>query len=106
MQTPAQIMGPPVPILGLTGVSYMSGLDYYKGINEQFMAGHKKGKLMQPNPNMVLASVNCDEYASRLAAEDWEGVSSFLCETGVARLHAAGATALVICSNTAHVAVQ
>ena len=30
------------PIIGvLTGISYVSGIDYYKGINEQY--GHKKG---------------------------------------------------------------
>ena len=63
-------------VLGLlTGVSYQSGLDYYKNINEQYMKLVPKGKLMPPNPELVMVSVDCDEYASMLVGKDWEGVA-------------------------------
>lgn len=39
---------------------YVSGLDYYRGINEQYIALMGKGHLMPPNPNVLMASVDCD----------------------------------------------
>ena len=45
----------------LTGVSYVSGIDYYKHINEECTRGREKGRLMPPNPQIILASVDCDE---------------------------------------------
>ena len=73
-------------VLGLlTGVSYQSGIDYYKNINEQFMKLVPKGKLIPPNPELVMVSVDCDEYASMLVGKDWEGVARYLAK-GVGRL--------------------
>jgi aspartate racemase len=93
-------------VLGLlTGVSYQSGIDYYKTINERFMELTPKGRLMPPNPDLVLVSVDCDEYAGMLAIDkDWAGVSRYIAR-GVARLVKADVDCLVICSNTAHIAV-
>ena len=89
----------------LTGVSYQSGLDYYKNINEQYMQLVPKGKLMPPNPSLVMVSVDCDEYASMLVAKEWDAVSQYL-SRGVERLvKAEPDCCLVICSNTAHLAV-
>jgi len=92
-------------VLGLlTGVSYQSGLDYYKNINEQFMKLVPKGKLMPPNPELVMVSVDCDEYAAMLVGKDWAGVARYLAK-GVGRLVRAEVDVLVICSNTAHISV-
>ena len=88
----------------LTGVSYQSGLDYYKQINEKFMALVPKGKLMPPNPTLLMVSVDCDEYAALLVNKEWDAVAKYLSH-GVARLVKAEADCLVICSNTAHIAV-
>ena len=89
----------------LTGVSYQSGLDYYKNINERYMKLVPKGKLMPPNPLLLMVSVDCDEYAAMLAIDkDWDGVARYIAK-GVDRLVLAGAGCLVICSNTAHLAV-
>jgi hypothetical protein len=49
---------PPVGIL--SGISYVSGMDYYKGVNEQYAALVGKRQLMPPNPLMLMASVDCD----------------------------------------------
>lgn len=93
------------PILGLlTGISYVSGLDYYKGINERVLANSPKGHLMSPNPTIVLASVDCDAYAHYLALKAFDKVAEHLL-TGVRRLVAAGCELLVIASNTAHICV-
>jgi len=52
---------PPAGIL--SGVSYVSGVDYYKGICEEFAKLKGKHYLMPPNPLLLMASVDCDEYA-------------------------------------------
>ena len=94
------------PCLGLlTGVSYQSGLDYYKNVNEKYMQLVPKGHLMPPNPLMVMVSVDCDVYAKMLAIDkDWDGVAEYISH-GVGRLVKAEVDFLVICSNTAHLAV-
>jgi aspartate racemase len=93
------------PTLGiLTGISYVSGLDYYKGINEIVMAGRPKGHLMAPNPAIVMVSVDCDLYAHYLTLKDFEAVDEHLL-AGVRKLVAAGCDLLVIASNTGHICV-
>lgn len=99
-----------LPTLGLlTGISYVSGLDYYRHINENFDAAAQArgfiGLVMAPNPQMVLVSVNCDRYASSLIAADWDTVHAYLLQA-VARLVAAGAEVLCIASNTGHIAAE
>ena len=55
------------PVLGiLTGISYVSGIDYYKGINEKFASLVKSRHIMTPNPPIIMASVDCDKYAAML----------------------------------------
>jgi len=93
------------PTLGiLTGISYVSGLDYFKGINERVLANTPKCHLMSPNPSMVMVSVDCDEYVHYLALKSFAKVAEHLL-TGVRKLAAAGADILVIASNTGHISV-
>ena len=91
------------PTVGvLTGVSYVSGVDYYKGINEQFADLSPRGTHMKKNPPMVMVSVDCDEYVTFLENHDSKGVEDYLFNEGVLKLVAAGIEFLVIASNTAH----
>ena len=93
------------PALGiLTGISYVSGLDYYRGINERFCAGRPQGNLMVPNPPIVMVSVDCDVYVHHLTNKAFDQVAEHLLE-GVRKLVAAGCDLLVIASNTGHIAV-
>lgn len=93
------------PALGiLTGISYISGLDYYQGINERFCADTPKGHLMVPNPPIVMASVDCDEYVHYLTLKAFDEVAEHLL-VGVRKLAAAMCDLLVIASNTGHIAV-
>ncbi len=93
------------PTLGiLTGISYVSGLDYFKGINERVLAETGKRHLMSPNPHIVMVSVDCDEYAHYLTQKEFAKVAEHLLG-GVRALVAAGCDLLVIASNTGHIAV-
>ena len=89
----------------LTGVSYQSGLDYYKNINEQYMQLVPKGRLMPPNPRLTMVSLDCDEYASMLVTKEWDAVAQYLCRGVDQLVKAEPDCCLVICSNTAHLAV-
>jgi len=94
-----------VPTLGiLTGLSYVSGLDYFKGINEKVLANTPQCHLMSPNPPIVMVSVDCDEYVHYLTLKSFEKVAEHLL-AGVRRLVAAGCDIMVIASNTAHICV-
>lgn len=86
----------------LTGVSYVSGVDYYKGINEKASELLPRGRRMVPNPPIVMVSLDCDEYVDYLERKDDDGVKEYLL-SGVRRLHGAGVDFLVIASNTAHI---
>ena len=88
----------------LTGISYVSGIDYYKGIHERVLAHTPKGHLMPPNPTMTIVSVDCDEYAHYLTLKKFDQVSAHLL-AGVEKLVAAGCNWLVIASNTGHICV-
>eukprot|EP00933_Yihiella_yeosuensis_P026616 TRINITY_DN20672_c0_g1_i2.p1 TRINITY_DN20672_c0_g1~~TRINITY_DN20672_c0_g1_i2.p1 ORF type:complete len:228 (+),score=51.09 TRINITY_DN20672_c0_g1_i2:185-868(+) len=57
---------------------------------------------MEKNSEMVVVSVDCDEYVRLLSAKDDDGVKEYLFR-GVKKLHAAGIDFLVIASNTAHI---
>lgn len=93
------------PTLGiLTGISYVSGLDYFKGINERVLANTPKCHVMSPNPFMVMVSVDCDEYVHYLTLKSFAKVEEHLL-TGVRHLVAAGCDILVIASNTGHIGV-
>lgn len=88
----------------LTGISYQSGLDYYKNINEQYMELVPKTYLMPSNPMLIVVSLDCAPYAQMLCEKQWQDVAAYLTD-GVKRLVDAGADCLVICSNTAHMSV-
>ena len=88
----------------LTGISYVSGLDYYKGINEKVTAERAKGFLMPPNPPMMMISVDCDAYVHHLTQKSFDHVANYLLD-GVRRLVAGGCDWLVIASNTGHICV-
>jgi aspartate/glutamate racemase len=54
---------PAMPTMGmLTGLSYVSGVDYYRSINEKASKLAKQGRFMPRNPPMVIVSLDCDEY--------------------------------------------
>ena len=78
------------PTLGiLTGISYVSGLDYFKGINERVLASTPKCHVMSPNPSIVMVSVDCDEYVHDLTLKSFAKVTEHLL-VGVRKLVAAG----------------
>eukprot|EP00441_Pelagodinium_beii_P014333 CAMPEP_0197654188 /NCGR_PEP_ID=MMETSP1338-20131121/38705_1 /TAXON_ID=43686 ORGANISM="Pelagodinium beii, Strain RCC1491" /NCGR_SAMPLE_ID=MMETSP1338 /ASSEMBLY_ACC=CAM_ASM_000754 /LENGTH=239 /DNA_ID=CAMNT_0043229587 /DNA_START=105 /DNA_END=821 /DNA_ORIENTATION=- len=89
----------------LTGISYVSGIDYYRGINERIAKLLPNGSIMPKNSEMVMISVDCDEYVRLLTARDDEAVQEYLLR-GIAKIHAAGVDFLVIASNTAHVCYE
>jgi aspartate racemase len=92
------------PRLGiLTGISYISGLDYFRGINEKFCAAMSQGHVMVPNPDIVTVSVDCDEYVHHLTEKAFDKVAAHLV-AGVDRLVAARCDLLVIASSTGHIA--
>ena len=88
----------------LTGISYVSGLDYFKGINEAIIAGTPACHIMSPNPSIVMVSVDCDEYVHFLNLKSFSNVDKHLL-AGIGRLVAAGCEILVIASNTGHICV-
>ncbi len=88
----------------LTGISYVSGLDYFKGINERVLANTPRGHVMSPNPSIVMVSVDCDEYVHSLTLKSFAKVTEHLL-TGVRNLVAADCDILVIASNTGHICV-
>jgi aspartate racemase len=86
----------------LTGISYISGLDYYESINRLFAEGSSVGDTMRPNPEIVMVSVDCDHYVSLLNSDALDEVALHLLR-GVERLVHAGCNLLVIASNTGHI---
>lgn len=88
----------------LTGISYVSGLDYFRGINEKVLANTPKRHLMSPNPSIVMVSVDCDAYVHYLTLKSFTKVEEYLL-AGVSKLVAAGCDLLVIASNTGHICV-
>jgi aspartate racemase len=88
----------------LTGISYVSGVDYYQGIHERVLPRTPVGHLMPPNPPMTMVSVDCDQYANHLMAGAFDRVSEYLLD-GVNKLVATGCDLLVIASNTGHICV-
>ncbi|MFQ5704961.1 MAG: aspartate/glutamate racemase family protein [Gemmatimonadales bacterium] len=88
----------------LTGISYVSGFDYFKGINEIVLANTPKRHIMSPNPPIVMVSVDCDEYVYYLTSKSFDKVAEYLVR-GVRKLVDTGCEILVIASNTGHICV-
>ena len=89
----------------LTGISYVTGLDYYKRINEYFMRIRNPIYSLSPNPNLVFASVDCDKYVHLLEKRQFDKVSNHLME-GVKKLVDSGCNYLAIASNTGHICYE
>lgn len=88
----------------LTGISYMSGIDYYKGINEAYIELMEVARQMKPNPRFTMLSVDCDPYVDFLSRQEYDSVSNYLA-SNVGSLVAAGCNTLAIASNTGHLAL-
>ena len=85
-------------VLGLLGgMSWESTIPYYRTINEQVKA--RLGGLH--SAKIVLYSVDFQEVERLQHRGDWGGASRLLAAAAVA-LRAAGAEAIVICTNTMH----
>ena len=93
------------PTLGiLTGISYISGIDYFAGINKAVIDGAPNGRIMSPNPLIVMVSLDCDQYVHLLTTRAYREVDEYLLG-GVSKLVAAGCSTLLIASNTGHICV-
>ena len=88
----------------LTGISYISGIDYFAGINKAVIDGTPKGRIMSPNPSIVMVSLDCDRYVHLLTTKAYQEVDDYLLG-GVDKLVAADCDTLVIASNTGHICV-
>lgn len=85
-------------VLGLLGgMSWESTIPYYRMINEQVKA--RLGGLH--SAKIVLYSVDFQEIERLQHQGDWEGAGRLLANAAVS-LRAAGAEAIVICTNTMH----
>jgi aspartate racemase len=83
------------------GTTWVSTVDYYRHINR--LVGEKLGGLN--SAQILLYSLNFDELKTLFEKEDWRRVGEIL--TGIAKnLEAAGARAIVLCSNTTHLAAD
>jgi aspartate racemase len=88
--------------LGLIGgTSWVSTLDYYKQLNR----GIQLAKGGSHSPELILYSVNFQEFKDRFDRGDWEGVGRELLHIS-RKLETAGAHALMLCSNTTHIVAK
>jgi len=97
----------------LSGISYNSGIDYYKGINEEYVS---KGNLRNPAypmpsfPHVQMVSVDCAEYASYLVNKEWAKTREYLWKNGIARLigmlEREEIDFIIQASNTSHMALE
>lgn len=84
--------------LGLIGgMSWVSTAMYYQAINKA-MAKRVGGMHSAP---LLIESHDFAPIAQRMAADDWDGCAEVLAASA-RRLEAAGAEALMLCSNTVH----
>lgn len=85
--------------LGLIGgMSWVSTIDYYKYINE--LANEKRGGLNYAQ--MLIYSVSFDDVKTLADQSDWKTLGELF--SGISqRLERAGADAIVMCANTAHI---
>ena len=72
----------------LTGISFQSGIDYYKSINEKFIELVPKhpDHPMPSNPHITLVSVNCAEYAAYLCNKQYDKTREYLWAQGLSIL--------------------
>jgi aspartate racemase len=83
------------------GISWSSTIDYYRMINEK--TNERLGGLNYAE--CLVYSVNFNDFTSRTAKHDWDGVFELF--SGPAQiLQDAGADALLLCANTAHAVAE
>jgi len=83
------------------GISWSSTIDYYRMINEK--TNERLGGLNYAE--CLVYSVNFNDFTSRTAKHDWDGVFGLF--SGPAQiLQDAGADALLLCANTAHAVAE
>lgn len=90
----------------LSGISYVSGLDYIRGVSEKVAALVPRGPVMPKNSLIAATFVDCDQYVALLEEEDFPAVARYLVDEGAAPLARAGADFAVIASNTGHIAAE
>lgn len=79
------------------GMSWESSTEYYRIINQ----GVREGLGPKASARLVLWSFDFAEIAALQAAGDWSALDALMVDAA-RRLEAAGAEALVICTNTMH----
>jgi aspartate racemase len=85
--------------LGLIGgMSWVSTMDYYRYINE--LANKKRGGLNFAQ--MLIYSLSFNDVKTLADASDWESLGELFSQIA-GRLESAGAEAIVLCANTAHI---
>ena len=82
----------------------MSSIEYYKGINEEYMKLKGKVHCMPQNPTMLMASADCDAYACNLQNHDYDLVYRHHTDH-VNILTKMGIDFLVIASGSAHMSI-
>ena len=88
--------------LGLIGgTTWLSTVDYYRYINQ--ITGERYGG--DASARLILYSVNFSEFKAWADAGDWDTITERLSEIA-AKLKTAGAEAIVLCSNTTHIAAD
>lgn len=88
--------------IGLVGgICWRSTSDYYRFLNEE--TNHKLGGLHFAE--CLIYSINFNEFASCIAAYDWDGVFRLL-SNAARQLKRAGAEVLMMGANPAHIVVE
>jgi aspartate racemase len=86
----------PIGLIG--GTSWLSTIDYYRGINT--LVNEKLGRLN--SAKIIMYSLNMEEFYNLGTTQGWDKAGEFL--SGIAKkLEAAGAEALLMCANTPHI---
>ena len=80
------------------GLGPESTVDYYKEIIAAFNARYDE----MTYPEVIIYSVNIDEFMKFVETENWLGLSEWLLEK-ISSIHRAGAQFAVIASNTPHI---
>jgi len=80
------------------GLGPESTVDYYKEIIAAFNARYDE----MTYPEIIIYSVNIDEFMKFVETENWPGLSEWLLEK-ISSIHQAGAQFAVIASNTPHI---
>jgi aspartate racemase len=80
------------------GISWVSTLEYYRGIHECVSARRGDGEL----PACLVYSLNFGAIRVLFARNDWDGLGQVILSAGQ-ELEGIGVDAIAICSNTSHI---